>query len=155
MRKLRSTQSVNAVAFSSDGKLLAVGSGGNQDNQGQMRLWDPATRQPVGDPMASTRSVDAVAFSPDGKLLASSGYFEEQGGDYSVRLWDPATQQLVGDPPNLDNTGEFTAVVFTADGKALVCGGRPAKSFFRSSGDDDGIVRLEDLGSWPGRTVPR
>ena len=67
-----SPDGVNAVAFSPDGKLLA-----SADADGTVRLWNPATGQPVGSPLpAVTRpgaGVGSVAFSPDGKLLASGG----------------------------------------------------------------------------------
>jgi WD40 repeat protein len=71
---------VNGVAFSPDGKLLASG-----DENGNIRLWDPATGQPVGVPLhaaASINGVLGVAFSPNGKLLASAD------GDGTVRLWN-------------------------------------------------------------------
>jgi len=68
---------VISVVLSPDGKLLASAS---LDNT--VRLWDVATRQPVGQPLSGhTDSVWGVAFSPDGKLLASASR------DETVRLW--------------------------------------------------------------------
>ena len=69
------------VAFSPDGTLLAT-----VDAHGTVRLWNPATGQPVGAPLPSDRGADGamagVAFSPDGTLLASA----DSGG--IMRLWD-------------------------------------------------------------------
>ncbi|MEU6553666.1 hypothetical protein ABZ915_25820 [Streptomyces sp. NPDC046915] len=40
-----------------------------------MRLWDPATGLPVGEPLdGHTDQVWSVAFSPDGGLLATAGH---------------------------------------------------------------------------------
>ncbi|MFG3384398.1 WD40 repeat domain-containing protein, partial [Streptomyces sp. NPDC047999] len=59
--------------------LLATG-----DENGTVRLWDPATRQPTGEPLTGhTGWVLAMAFSPDGTLLATAGGM--------VRLWATPT----------------------------------------------------------------
>ena len=105
--------SLNGVAFSPDGKLLAA-----VDTAGYVRLWDPATRQAVGPPFpAASSGLYGVAFSPDGKLLATAdtaGY---------VRLWDPATQHAVGAPVLASATGGLNGVTFSPDGKLLATAG--------------------------------
>ena len=65
---------VDAVTFSPDGKLLA-----SADSNGFVRLWDPVTGSPVGEPLPADTAqdgqdggVEGGRFAPDGELLASA-----------------------------------------------------------------------------------
>ena len=63
------------------------------DNDGTVRVWDAATRQPVGAPLTGhTDAVNSVAFSPDGTRISSASYGN------TLRLWDAATGQPIGAP---------------------------------------------------------
>ncbi|MBI5210671.1 MAG: protein kinase [Elusimicrobia bacterium] len=109
---------VSALAFSPDGRTLAVGSGDKT-----VRLWDPASGRPVGRVMRHEGAVHALAFSPDGKALAAGG------DDRTVRFWDAGTG---GPLRKIPAGGVLYALAFSPDGKALAAGG------------DDGTTRLWD-----------
>jgi len=82
---------VAAVALPDGRTLLATTS----DDE-TVRLWDPVTGTPVGDPLTGhTDGVTAVAAVPlpDGRTLLAT-----TSDDETVRLWDPITAAPVGDP---------------------------------------------------------
>jgi WD40 repeat protein len=118
---------VNAVAFSPDGSLLAVGGGGGS-GPGWLELYDSTTGKRLNllDPTCNfpcegAPSVIGIAFSPDGALLASAN----QGG---VWLWDVAHRQKIH---QLVGKNISMPVDFSSDGKILATGeGWGSYSFF-------------------------
>jgi sugar lactone lactonase YvrE len=115
---------IRALAFSPDGKLLAVG--GYQS----LRLWDPQSRKPVRDFDGHTGQVTSVAFFRDGKRLVSSSH------DESVRVWDVATGK------ELKRIGDFdypvNGVAVSPDGKWIAT----------ASGDEFRVTRSGLVKLW-------
>jgi WD40 repeat protein len=89
------TDSVNALAFSRDGSILAMAQSG-----GIAALWDVSQARELATVRAPSRSLWAVAFSADGRVLATGGM------DGILRLWDIA--HALGGKPSSD-VGEARA----------------------------------------------
>ena len=84
--------------------------------QGEIRFWNVATRELLGQPLTGHKDeIRSVAFSPDGKTLASSS------GQYdgTMKLWDVSTRaQLSGDFTG--SVSVMSKVLFSPDGETLV-----------------------------------
>jgi len=111
---------VMALAFSPDGKLLAIGG-----SDLQIHLVNPADGKLVRSIPGHTSSVTSIAFHPSGTVLASGSK------DGTVRLWTPANGQAIKTLEG--HTGWVQGVVFMAQGTRLASVGA------------DQTVRLWDL----------
>jgi WD40 repeat protein len=111
-------QMMSAAAFSPDGKLLAVGRGGEVDGQnGKVTLLDAGTGKKVRELMPGhLNGLTDLCFHPDGKHLFSSGR------DTTVRVWSVADGKLVkelGRPRGGQFKDWIHAVSVSPDGKLL------------------------------------
>lgn len=118
---------LNCAAFSADGTELISGG-----DDGMIRHWTVASREPVGEPIDTTREgaaksgVLALGFSRDGKWFASSS------ANGAVQVWDAESHNLAQDLRGHD--GEVAGLAFSPDGRRL------------ATGSGDGTLRLWRLG---------
>ena len=117
-------QSDRAVAFSPDGKLVAVASG--------IGAWLYSVEDLESVTWLPADVVHSVSFSPDGKMLVTAGGLSEKG---EVILWDVAT----GTPDRIDKGGSIFDVTLSPDGRTLAYSARGGP-----------MVKLRDVAS---RTV--
>ncbi len=108
------------MAFSPDGKTLAIGDEGGwskrSDGSGKwvegaahVRRWDVSSGKEIGAPLGDDFKVEVVAWSPDAKLLAV-------GTGTTIQIFDAASGKPIGDEIKA-GARDF---VYSPDGKSLL-----------------------------------
>ncbi|MEH1939680.1 MAG: NB-ARC domain-containing protein [Nostoc sp.] len=111
---------VSSVAFSPDGKFLAMG-----DTGGEIHFYQVSDWKHLLTCKGHTNWIPSLAFSPDGSILASGS------SDYTVRLWDISRGRCLKTFQKHSN--EIWSVAFSPDGNTLV------------SASNDRTIRLWDV----------
>ena len=116
------TGQVNALAFSSDGKIFA--SGGFRNSV--IQLWDLETNSKLSTLKLTEKhdSIAGLAFAKNNATLISLGHARE------IVHWDVNTGSKLGDTISVD---QYTAAAFSEDGGIF------------AAGDNIGIIRLWDI----------
>jgi len=130
--------SIFGLAFSPNGKRLAVGGGeiSTPKTTGKVSVWDTTNWEWIGDLEGLAGLVYSVDFSPDGKRLATGGW------DRVVRLWDAETLKTRDDSLEA-HAQTVMSVAFHRDGEILASadGGHD----FTEPNKNDSVIRLWDL----------
>jgi RNA polymerase sigma factor (sigma-70 family) len=125
--RLRHKESVTAVAFAPDGKLLATG-GGDQC----IRLWDPAAGRQLRMLPAKEGQIGAIAFSGDGKVLTATV------GE-TVRRWEVGTGKEL--PPMYSKVASTLAsLALAADGSAVAAASTSAFHLWGRGGGKERVL---------------
>jgi WD40 repeat protein len=120
--RLRIGNTVNAIAWAPDGKLVAAA--------GEARfihIWDPESAKEVMRLPTLASRVRAMTFSPDGKWLAVTGEYS------AIHLWNVALRGDEVKPRQLAGHGSGSGLVFAPDSKTLYSCGY------------DGFIRVWDV----------
>ncbi|MDE0087284.1 MAG: WD40 repeat domain-containing protein [Candidatus Poribacteria bacterium] len=110
------TKSAGSMAFSPDGKTLAVAS------DGEITLWDPETAKPKFI-LTENESFYYLMFSPDGRTLAARCSVSLEGS--RIYLWNIDTQNIQNSGLRhiiSDHNDEVSSVTFNHDAKILASG---------------------------------
>jgi WD40 repeat protein len=105
---------IYALAFSPDGKTLAVGM------LRTVLLWDMTAGRPAGVLRDLSGVVYSLAWSPDGSLLAAAGGDPSVSGEIRLYHVQSGYRPL---KPLADHTDVVYSVAFSPDGKILVSAG--------------------------------
>ena len=112
--------SILAVAFSPNGKFLAIG-----DTKGEVHLWQVAPWRSLLTFQGHTSWVVSLAWNAEGNMLASSSY------DKTIRLWNPLNGQCLKTLTGHNNW--ILSIAWSPNGQVLASGG------------DDQTIRIWDV----------
>src|SRR5438445_3760580 len=104
------SSSVEAIAFSPDGRLIASIGG-----DAALKLWEVSTGRELRTLKGHSAGLTSVAFSPDSKIVASAS------NDTKIKFWDVISGEELR---TLSGHSDFVmSIAFSPDGKIFASAG--------------------------------
>jgi WD40 repeat protein len=110
LRTISCTERVTGIAFSPDGRLLAIG------QTTGIGLYDPASGKEVAPFKRTPAAVPALAFSPDSRHLSSAG-----ASDPAIKFWDVAANKMNFEIPHPSSPNGSVSI--SPDGRLIAAPG--------------------------------
>jgi|GEM_PF-148654 len=141
-RRGRQRNRSSSIAWSGDGRLLAVAGGtefrqssNNRHTSGYVRLWNAADHTERPQLIGLSNNVKSVTFSPNDQLLATGG------ADRLVRIWEAESGQLR--TVLRGHTDAVWSVAFADEGRLIISGGwdRTLRIWDVASGKQTAVLR--------------
>jgi Tol biopolymer transport system component len=107
---------LSSLAFSPDGRQLAVGEGSSPKSASPVHVFDVATGRRDKVLTGHTATVEGLAFSPDGRRLASVSF------DLTARIWNLATGKTEAVMEDRTLTTAWNGIAWSPDGQTLATG---------------------------------
>lgn len=120
---------IKSLSFHPDGKSLAVGG-----EDGVVRVFSVETGKETFTSAARAVRIEKLAYSPNGKLIAAV----DSGG--ALTVYAPGTPNPIAMQPVsvVEGGGDALGVAFTADGGAILTGGKDHKARLTAGPNPDG-----------------
>ncbi len=122
-----------AAAFSPNGRQVAIGA-----DDGEIRIWDSTTAQPLTKPFGHQRACWILQFSSDGRQLVSA-----TAHDPSVRTWESSTGEPLG--PALAHGAPVRSISFHPHGDSLLVSGGGRTTLWRFQTSTRSFHELQKL----------
>jgi len=110
LRTIACPQDVNTIAFTPDGRLLAIG------QRNGIRIYDPVSGKDAAPFKQTMAPVPALAFSPDSRHLAAAGATSQ-----TIKFWDVAGQKMSFEIP--EDSTPASSVAISPDGRLVAAPG--------------------------------
>jgi WD40 repeat protein len=120
---------IGGIAFSPDGKQIAILVPDNAQGPFVLKIWNTTTGQETLTLKGNPRPVSSMAYSPDGKRIVTGNV------DSTLKVWDASTGQEILTLKG--HAGGIGRVAYSPDGKRIVSGSMDGIKIWNAIGGNE------------------